>query len=91
MLKRARVLLSGVVQGVFMRAFIRELAEDMGIAGRVQNLPDGRVEIICEAEQAVIEHFLKALKGRSTPPQQIDEVQVEWSEPEGVQGFEIVR
>jgi acylphosphatase len=47
---RARLLVSGVVQGVNFRWFVQETAKSMGINGWVKNLPDGDVEIECETE-----------------------------------------
>ena len=45
---RKRVLVSGLVQGVFYRDTCRRVAEQQGVAGWVRNLPDGRVEAIFE-------------------------------------------
>jgi acylphosphatase len=40
-----RLTLSGRVQGVGFRWYVRQAGEELGLAGRVRNLPDGRVEI----------------------------------------------
>lgn len=47
----------GRVQGVGFRWFTRSVARELGIAGRVRNLPDGRVEIEAVADPAALEHF----------------------------------
>lgn len=54
-------LLRGVVQGVFFRASTQEKARELGLVGRVRNLPDGRVEAIycgADADVALLEVWL---------------------------------
>jgi acylphosphatase len=43
--KAIRFYISGVVQGVGYRYFARHAAQQLGIAGYVKNLGDGRVEV----------------------------------------------
>lgn len=45
---RYRVLISGRVQGVFFRDTCRRVAQQHGVNGWVQNLPDGKVEAVFE-------------------------------------------
>ena len=45
---RARVVVSGRVQGVWFRESTRRCADELGVAGWVRNLPDGRVEALFE-------------------------------------------
>ncbi len=57
-MKRFHILVSGRVQGVFYRDFVRREAEKLGIKGYVKNLSDGNVEMVAEGEDKIIEKFL---------------------------------
>jgi acylphosphatase len=45
----AKFLVSGSVQGVGFRAYVKRMAVRLGIAGRVWNRDDGAVELIAHA------------------------------------------
>jgi acylphosphatase len=47
---RARVIVSGRVQGVWFRESTRRRAEALGVGGWVRNLADGSVEALFEGE-----------------------------------------
>jgi len=47
-LLRVHVFVSGRVQGVWFRESTRKMATQLGVAGWVRNLPDGRVEAVFE-------------------------------------------
>ncbi len=58
----AQILMSGIVQGVGFRWFVRREADRLGLAGTVRNLPDGRVEIRVDGEQEIIDELVDVLK-----------------------------
>jgi acylphosphatase len=58
MMRTVHILISGRVQGVYFRKFTKHKAMELGILGTVKNLPDGRVEIIAQANQDTIDHFI---------------------------------
>jgi acylphosphatase len=49
-MKRVRVTITGMVQGVFFRAKTRNEAIRNNVTGWVRNLPDGRVEAFFEGK-----------------------------------------
>ena len=44
-MKRVRAIVTGRVQGVWVRARTQDEARRLGVTGFVRNLPDGTVEI----------------------------------------------
>ena len=61
-----RFRLSGRVQGVGFRWFVRRAAQELGVTGRVRNLPDGRVEAEAAGEPEALDAFRARL--RKGPP-----------------------
>jgi len=86
---RARIVVSGRVQGVGYRAFTEGAAQRCGVRGGVRNLRDGRVEVEAEGERGAIDDLLMCL--RMGPPRaQVEDVQVQWETPTGQStGFHI--
>ena len=54
-MKRKHLLVSGKVQGVSYRAYTEQQARSLGLCGVARNLPDGRVEIIAEGDDAALQ------------------------------------
>ncbi len=59
---QCEITISGRVQGVGFRYFVRKKAIEIGIAGWVKNSRSGGVEVIAEGETAKIEVFIDWLK-----------------------------
>jgi acylphosphatase len=64
---RVHVLVSGHVQGVGYRWFVRGLAADAGLSGSARNLPDGRVEVELEGPADDVRAVVAALDGPGAP------------------------
>jgi acylphosphatase len=79
---RLTATVSGDVQGVGFRDFVRRKAEPLGLRGRASNLPDGSVEVVAEGDRATAETLLAALRGRT--PGSVERVDVRWSDAEGL-------
>lgn len=88
-LVRAKLIVSGHVQGVGYRAFTRHAASRRGLVGGVRNLDDGRVEAEVEGMRSVIEAMIRELK-IGPPGARVQMVQVEWAPASGhFLGFQI--
>ena len=62
-MKSYKFLVSGLVQGVGYRAFVKKEALEKGFKGYVKNLPDGRVEAVADIEnEDRLKEFLEILK-----------------------------
>jgi acylphosphatase len=76
--KRANLLISGRVQGVFYRASAQQEAMRLGLAGEIRNLPDGSVEAVVEGPKERIEEFIQWCR-RGPPSAEVENVGVRWS------------
>jgi acylphosphatase len=56
---RARLLISGTVQGVGYRWSCRREGQRLGLTGWVRNLPDGRVEALLQGTREQVEAMIK--------------------------------
>jgi acylphosphatase len=57
-----RGFVSGQVQGVGFRYFVRCLAQQHGLSGYAHNLRDGRVEFLLQGEQAAVEQAIAGIR-----------------------------
>ena len=58
---RARIIVEGRVQKVGYRDLVQNVARKLGVNGHVENLKDGNAQIVCEAEERVLEGFVKEI------------------------------
>ena len=61
-MKRVNVTITGDVQGVFFRSFIRQNALDRGINGYVRNKSADKVEAVFEGKDKDIDDMVKICK-----------------------------
>ncbi len=104
-MKIAHILISGFVQGIGFRQFIKNNADRLGLGGWVRNTPDGRVEAVFqpsksldkaqdkssdqEAKKKIEEMILLCKKGPFLA--EVENVEVKWEErEEEFESFEIV-
>ena len=85
---RRRVIVHGFVQGVFFRDSTRRLAQRHGVTGWVANRADGAVEAVFEGEADAVERLV-AFSRQGSRGAQVESVEVEEEEPEGLSGFAV--
>ena len=86
-----KLKITGVVQGVGFRYFIRQEATRLGQVGAVWNCPDGSVEVIAQGEKALLDQLVEQCKLGPTYSK-VATVDVERDEVgESLVGFEIRR
>jgi hydrogenase maturation protein HypF len=86
--KRLRLDMTGVVQGVGFRPFVYRLACAENLCGFVCNTGDG-ISIEIEGEVPALERFLKRLDCERPPHAAVHEQRTSWLVPQGQQGFVI--
>ena len=77
MYARLHVFVSGKVQGVSYRGYVRRAALELGLTGWVRNLYDGRVEAVAEGKRADIEIFIGRLEAGPSAAR-IEDLDVRW-------------
>jgi acylphosphatase len=87
---RAHVFVSGRVQAVAYRSNTHDTAREVGVSGWVQNLDDGRVEAVFEGDDKNVERLVKWCHTGS-PAADVESVEAEYGDPEGLSGFEVRR
>jgi hydrogenase maturation protein HypF len=88
-LKRFKVRVTGVVQGVGFRPFVFRLASELGLSGYVMNA-SGSVEIEVEGEEQKLHLFTERLRSEAPPLSKIASMEVYEVEPLLESGFRIV-
>jgi len=89
-MKTCRVFISGFVQGVGFRQYVRSKASNLNLTGWVKNLPDGRVEAVLQGPKGKVQKLIKELdKGPFLS--EVKDLVVDWEERKEVyKSFEIL-
>jgi acylphosphatase len=78
----AEILVVGDVQGVGYRNFAQRKALQLGLAGYVMNLSDGKVRVRVEGPREAIEEFARDLE-KGPPLARVGKLSVMWLPPTG--------
>jgi acylphosphatase len=89
MKKSLRIYLSGIVQGVFFRSFVKENAERYNVKGFIRNLEDGRVEIFIEGDNDNVNKMLEVIK-LGPKNSKIEKIEVKEEKFQGFKNFKIL-
>ena len=85
---RRRVIVHGLVQGVFFRDTLRRRADTAGVSGWARNNWDGTVEAVFEGEPGAVERLV-TFCGEGPRGARVDRVDVHAEDPGGLRGFSI--
>jgi len=86
--RRARVVVHGLVQGVYFRDATRRLALRHGVSGWVRNNWDGTVEAVFEGEPEAVARLVDFCH-RGPRGAAVERVDVHEELPEGLRGFAV--
>jgi acylphosphatase len=78
---QVRLVVSGSVQGVFFRVWVREIAEKLNLNGFVRNTEDGKVEIVAEGKKEDLEKLID-LSYQGPPSAKVTKIDLQWLEDE---------
>jgi len=87
MKKSVRLYITGKVQGIFFRSFVKENAERYNVKGFVRNLEDGRVEAFIEGDSEDVNKMIE-LCSKGTKESNITNVEIK---PEKFQDFKVFK
>lgn len=62
MMKRVHVTITGKVQGVYFRAFVKEAAKELGLKGYVRNIDEGALEFVAEGHELKLKRLVDVCK-----------------------------
>lgn len=79
-MKRIHLIISGSVQGVWFRHNTNRVANKLGLAGFVRNLPDGNVEVIAEGDEEKLNELIAFCK-KGPEGANVEDVKIEYQKP----------
>jgi acylphosphatase len=83
-----RLVVHGLVQGVFFRDSCRREAERLGVRGWARNRADGTVEIVLAGHSGALEEMVRWAQ-EGPPHATVRTVEAEPAEDPGTAGFEV--
>ena len=85
---RIHIFISGSVQGVFFRAYLKKQAEKLNLTGWARNLADGRVEAVFEGAEKQIKTIMELCQ-KGSPASEVEKIEITKEKEESLRKFEI--
>lgn len=90
MVEAQHLIVEGLVQGVGFRFFTKTRADEIGVAGWVRNLADGRVEAMVQGEALRVAEFVDQVR-KGPQRGRVDDVRLRKIDlQDGIKEFQIV-
>lgn len=89
-MKTLRIYITGVVQGVFFRTYLKEKADELKLRGFARNLEDGRVEVVVEGKDETVNQMLEYCRN-GPPHSSIKNVETIEIKNQGFKDFKILK
>ena len=87
-MKQAHVFISGNVQGIGYRQFVKSNALKLGLPGWVRNTEDGGVEAVFQGKEETIEEMIGICR-QGPMLAEVKQIGFEWEEGEALHEFTI--
>lgn len=88
-MKTVRLKISGQVQGVMFRNFIKNEADKLEIKGHVRNLDSGEVEVIVEGSPEIVDRIISVCR-KGSPQSVVKNVDIQEMNHIGFDDFKIL-
>ena len=76
-MQRVHVIVSGHVQGVGFRYFVKESAESLQLTGWVRNMTNGNVELLAEGDHETLQTFINRVR-QGNALSYISDLEIHW-------------
>lgn len=88
-MQEIKAIVSGKVQGVSYRDFVKRKADGLWLSGEVENIPDFKVRVVAQGSEEKLQKFIEHL-WKGPFGSKISNVEISWREATvKLQGFKI--
>lgn len=78
-MQQVHLFISGFVQGVGFREFVKREARKLGVFGWTRNLADRRVEILAQGDEEILKKFI-TICSRGPFLSEVKNISIDWQE-----------